>query len=207
MKKKQINILEIGVYCGQNTVNLGCFFSENKANIEITCIDPWDKVVPEDKNKSFFYHSFFEDLKNNRVERMFDNNIRFSGLQNVVKKEKLFSVDFFKKNKKKFDLIIVDGSHYFDNVNHDIRESIKILNDDGILILDDYELEASKISFDELSFYNKVDLAIYKNKLTYHPGVTHAVKMNFSFNLSSHNGLGVVIKKNNRFSNFFINDV
>lgn len=44
---------------------------------------------------------------------------------------------FFKQNKKKFDCIFIDGLHEFNQVLKDVKNSIKILNNDGIILLHD----------------------------------------------------------------------
>ena len=48
------------------------------------------------------------------------------------------SHDFFLKNKNKFEIIYVDGLHHADNAFEDCFESWKILNNEGVLIIDDY---------------------------------------------------------------------
>ena len=44
---------------------------------------------------------------------------------------------FFKKNKEKFDIIFIDGLHIYDQVKKDILNSIKCLNDGGIVLVHD----------------------------------------------------------------------
>ena len=47
------------------------------------------------------------------------------------------SDDFFTENKKTFDIIFIDGMHHYDFVYRDFINSLKILNDNGIIFLDD----------------------------------------------------------------------
>ena len=44
------------------------------------------------------------------------------------------SDDFFIKNSDKFDCIFIDGLHIYDQVKKDILNSIKVLNENGILL-------------------------------------------------------------------------
>ena len=44
---------------------------------------------------------------------------------------------FFSNNKKKFDVIFIDGLHSYDQCSKDCTNSIKFLNEDGIIILHD----------------------------------------------------------------------
>jgi glutaredoxin-related protein len=45
--------------------------------------------------------------------------------------------EFFEKNTDKFDLIFIDANHDFEYVKKDFENSLKILNPNGIIILDD----------------------------------------------------------------------
>ena len=47
------------------------------------------------------------------------------------------SDNFFRENQIKFDCIFIDGLHEYSQVKRDILNSIKILNEDGIIILHD----------------------------------------------------------------------
>ncbi len=47
------------------------------------------------------------------------------------------SNEFFAINKEKFDLIFVDGKHTYEQCKTDIEESLKILNDNGTIIVHD----------------------------------------------------------------------
>jgi len=47
------------------------------------------------------------------------------------------SDDFFLTNNKTFDLVFIDGLHMYDQVKRDILNSVKFLNDDGIILVHD----------------------------------------------------------------------
>lgn len=47
------------------------------------------------------------------------------------------SDQFFKKNKKKFDLIFIDGLHEFAQVKKDIENSLRCLTINGVIVLHD----------------------------------------------------------------------
>lgn len=55
------------------------------------------------------------------------------------------SDDFFNVNKETFDIIFIDGLHHSDYVYRDIINSIKILNDGGVIVVHDC------IPFDEVA--------------------------------------------------------
>ena len=47
------------------------------------------------------------------------------------------SDNFFKNNSDKFDIIFIDGLHEYDQVKRDMNNSIKFLNNDGVIYLHD----------------------------------------------------------------------
>ncbi len=114
------NILEIGSYEGRSAI----FFLEQFVNSKITCVDTWSGS-DEHSNKNFF-----------EVEKNFDKNL--SSYFKRLTKFKIDSKNFFITNKKKFDLIYVDGDHSCEQVDIDINRSWEILKKNGYLILDDY---------------------------------------------------------------------
>ena len=66
----------------------------------------------------------------------FDKNI--NPFLNRVIKNKKSSKKFFLKNKKKYNIIYIDGSHYYKDVFRDAINAKKFLDKDGIIIFDDY---------------------------------------------------------------------
>ena len=47
------------------------------------------------------------------------------------------SDEFFYENKKKFDIVFIDGLHIYDQVKRDILNSVNCLNDNGIILVHD----------------------------------------------------------------------
>ena len=47
------------------------------------------------------------------------------------------SDSFFKSNHKKFDIIFIDGLHHYNQVSKDITNSLKILNENGFILVHD----------------------------------------------------------------------
>ena len=112
--------LEIGSYEGRSAV----FIGEKFKNIEINCVDIFENNNQHgDINFSKIYNNFLLNIKK---------------LSNKVQVNKMTSDEFFKNNKKKFDLIYIDGSHYAQNVLRDFENSFSVLQDGGILICDDF---------------------------------------------------------------------
>ena len=47
------------------------------------------------------------------------------------------SEEFFKNNNENFDIIFIDGLHYYKQVINDIKNSLHILNNDGFILVHD----------------------------------------------------------------------
>jgi hypothetical protein len=50
---------------------------------------------------------------------------------------RLTSDEFFKYNTQRFDLIFIDGLHYYDQVSLDLKNSLRFLNDNGTILIHD----------------------------------------------------------------------
>jgi hypothetical protein len=50
---------------------------------------------------------------------------------------RMYSDEFFSENKETFDVIFIDGLHHYDQVSRDFNNSLKYLNENGIIILHD----------------------------------------------------------------------
>ena len=116
------NILEIGSYEGRSAL----FFLNNFKDSNIHCVDTWSGSDEHD------------DFDFDVIEKNFDSNTSAFQSNDRLKKFKMNSNEFFLSNSKKYDLIFVDGDHSSIQVEIDINNSWKILNNGGYLILDDY---------------------------------------------------------------------
>lgn len=199
-KNYTIEILEIGSFCGESTLIIGSYLQEKKINFKITCVDIWNGF-PLDHANSFYLNKFNENLKNGKVFNLFKYNLKKANLLKNIKFIKGDSNKVLKKLKRKFDFIFIDGSHSYNYVFNDIKNSMKLLNNNGILTGDDYEQsykESKHLNFKELikkdidSFYDNL------NSKNMHPGVTLAVFEHFG-NIKNFNGLFALELKNKKF--------
>ena len=124
-KLGQFNYLEIGVFEGNSSM----FVARKFKNSQIYCVDNW--VGTEEYSKTDF----------KIIENNFDFNIR--DFPNITK-IKNSSDNFFKENKKKFEVIYVDGYHYASQVYSDFKNAWKCLLPGGYIIFDDYIWQFSK---------------------------------------------------------------
>ncbi len=118
-KFNNFRYLEIGSFEG----NSAMFVAKNFPNSDIYCVDNWSGTEE------------YKNLKFSTVESNFDKNMfEFDN----YKKFKISSDDFFKNNTISFDVIYIDGYHKGSQVFKDFINSWKILNNNGVIIFDDY---------------------------------------------------------------------
>ena len=117
------NILEIGSYEGNSTI----FFLKYLKYSSITCVDSWsDFHTAGNKNR---------ELKFDIIKENFNKNIK--PYKNRTNIHHCLSKDFFIKNRSKYDLVYIDGSHTFEDVLNDGNNAVKLLNNNGLIIFDD----------------------------------------------------------------------
>jgi len=121
--KPDINALEIGSWEGCSSL----FLLKTLPNVKLTCVDLWQG---SQQLRDFGAHG--------TGESNFDLNL--SDYKDRLTKFKGTSFSYFSAHAdlNKFDLIYVDGSHYFDDVVIDAIKSFEQLKVGGIMIFDDY---------------------------------------------------------------------
>lgn len=136
LKDLHVKVLEIGSYEGLSAL----FFLNFLPRSSIVCIDPWDPVtiepavarlVPGDAEQYQF------------AEGRFDRNLR--PFAERITKIKAFSVSALTDlgvNRRRFDLIYIDGSHRRADAYRDCTLSWPLLDPGGIMLIDDYEFGA-----------------------------------------------------------------
>ena len=148
-KNNITQILEIGSWEGRSA----CFFLKYFKNSTLTCVDTWEGSTENFDNDN-------PDL--NKVETNFDKNM--FEFQNRVIKNKLTSKTFFSKNKKNFDLIYIDGSHFYDDVLNDAKNGLNALKKNSYMLFDDYDWNFYKQGKNPVNAINYF-LKLYKEKI------------------------------------------
>jgi predicted O-methyltransferase YrrM len=120
-----LQLLEIGSFEG----NSSTFLLDTFGHSILTCVDTWGGL---NKQEAVVYEKM-------RVEESFDlNTARY---RDRLIKFKGTSEAFFAQidvSKATYDLIYVDGSHYFDDVLIDAIRCFSMLKVGGLMIIDDY---------------------------------------------------------------------
>ena len=117
---KNFSYLEIGSWEG----NSALYILKNFKTKNVVCVDIWDLFNDKYKEEQ---SERFKNFKYNLEEF----NKKFSYFKNT-------SDEFFENNREKFDVIYIDGSHEAPQVYKDLSNSWNCLNNEGIIICDDY---------------------------------------------------------------------
>ena len=126
---KKINILEIGTHNG----NFSNFISKLYDESHITTIDL------DESDKKFIYSYGRENKKKlDDFLKLRNQNLNRKNI-NFIKLNSLNMKKYFKE--KKFDLIWIDGDHLNPQVTIDIINSLDLLNNDGIICIDDIVMD------------------------------------------------------------------
>lgn len=84
------------------------------------------------------FHTDVVDIFLNNKRKKFESNINKINLKNIDIHQTT-SHNFLVNNKKKYDLVFVDGAHGYLDVIVDLLYSFQYLNINGLLLIDDYD--------------------------------------------------------------------
>ena len=134
----QINnslILEIGTNKGDFSIVLLEKFKPKK----LVLVDPW--IAEKEKiYQSSWYGNV--DGGSQKIQDSYYQNVKKKFGQQINKKQveilRMKSSEAFKILKNKFDLIYIDGNHLYNYVLEDLENSLNIINNNGLIVLDDF---------------------------------------------------------------------
>ena len=137
LSNKDLHVLEIGIHKGDFSKQLAKQLKPKK----LILVDPWIAYDDDIYAKSWYGNSSksnqsIQDKYFLDIRKYFENEIKIR----TVEIHRKTSDNFFNKNQNMFDLIYIDGNHLFDFVKRDIINSLKFIKQDGIIVLDDYNI-------------------------------------------------------------------
>ena len=205
-----IKILEIGSWFGASTLSWAQGLEKYyDANGSIDCVDAWQPFFEIDNHKDQVYVKEMEQLlRDDVVFKIFLHNIKTIKSQININYHRTFSDEFFKENKeKKYNLIFIDADHSYDAVIKDIKNSIELIEEDGVVCGDDLNLQMNQVNTDHAKINRNKDFI--KDPLSgknFHPGVTIAVDEIFG-KVNSWGGYWAVQKKKDSWVNISLKNV
>ena len=176
-KVKPKNFLEIGVFHGVTSRNVcEILYLLHGNNFKFTGIDLFlndpksfeDEYIPKttfsNPLKSIYYRFIVKkdpySLQSvNKLLKKFKKNV------NIIKGN---SNEVLKKiNLNEIDYVFVDGGHKYETVKNDLENLTQIINNDGVILCDDYNLSYApgvKEAIDEYILKNKYNLKILNSR-------------------------------------------
>jgi predicted O-methyltransferase YrrM len=138
--REDLNIVEIGCYCGHSTLIINSCFQ----NATINCVDPW-KMYREE-GSTYDLDNQAEELK--QAEQIFDQNIKpFPN----IKKNKMFSIQFADSvDNDSLDLVYIDGDHSYSAVKQDIIAWMPKVKVGGVISGHDFSWETVRKALAEV---------------------------------------------------------
>jgi predicted O-methyltransferase YrrM len=155
---KVTKILEIGTYSGTSLINI----LERIPNSIGTAVDMWT---------NYGETQLLASIENNKIEQVFWDNVNAANMGDRINGFKGDSTDILMnmvKNNEKYDIIYIDGSHKCLDCYSDMVLSWNLLENNGMMIIDDYEWIPNKNN----TILNKPKEAVnffmkrYENKCT-----------------------------------------
>ena len=167
-------VLEIGTYFGEGTTKVFIDGLNNQASFFV--MDKWSEYISTtDKAKTRFYRimdgiSYFAATNTLRVIREAGKREDSPSITMIRRSaDDLFVAD------NSFDLVFIDGSHYYQDVRTDIEFALRILKPGGIICGDDLEILPSANLAAVAKQNLDQDYVPNPDGLEFHPGVALAV--------------------------------
>ena len=166
-KTKPKVFLEIGVFHGVTARNVcELLFSIHKNDFKYVGLDLFEKryendseVIPNTKFNNPLKKIYFQYFKRQDpysldavkdLLKKFKNNIHLiKGNSNQILKQ---------MDMSKIDFVFLDGGHHYDTVKNDLNNCTEVIQNDGIVLCDDYNLGSAlgvKKAIDEYVLTNK----------------------------------------------------
>lgn len=155
---QSLKMLHLGAYTGHGTKWMLERFSGFSVDVDV-----WDSKLVSDFENGLYKN---DGVNIDDIEAIYDQTV--AGLN--VRKFKGTTQDFFKQNNETFNFIYIDASHIKKDVEHDLRESFKALEKNGIIACDDYlyhlDKDPSLIPYEAVNAFidlHKDDIEIIAN--------------------------------------------
>jgi predicted O-methyltransferase YrrM len=175
---RPMNILEVGSWLGASALTWGHALAlHNGSRGRITCLDAWAPFIDHTVNEETHHKKMESAFVDGSAYDTFLNNVALipNGIDLAVLRG--LSGDILPTLPTAgFDVVYIDGDHSYPVVHDDIRCSMKLVADGGILCGDDLELQTHEVNAEIARQQPSLEhaFAVHLSR-SYHPGVTLAV--------------------------------
>lgn len=128
-RDEPLRVLEIGSWEGRSAI----FFLRYFPYCRLTCVDTF-QGSPEHALRDKWRDALPE------IESRFDQNVaEFTGRVEKLKKTSVKALNELRAEGRRFDLVLIDGSHHRADVHADAEGCWPLVAEGGMVIFDDYE--------------------------------------------------------------------
>jgi predicted O-methyltransferase YrrM len=176
--EKPIKVAEIGSWTGFSALTWAHAIDRfHPAGGEVLCIDQWLPYFSEVDKDQEGYREMNELAATGVAFDLFQHNISCGPSRIPIRYSRGNSAEVLKTfDESTFDLVYIDGTHYYEGVKADLLAAKRIVADGGLLAGDDLELKiGSQLSADEARAHLDRDYVQSASGNPYHPGVSLAV--------------------------------
>jgi predicted O-methyltransferase YrrM len=174
-----LRILEVGSWMGASVLTWAAAIDRFIAGEgEILSVDTWAPyLAADDINVDGAYHAMDRAAAIDLAYAVFRHNAACVPKKVRVDHLRGRSKDVLPMLRDRaFDIVYIDGSHYYPDVVTDLAEGRRLVAEGGLLCGDDLEQQLTEV--DEAYLRDNIDrdaVVDPKNRKPYHPGVTLAV--------------------------------
>lgn len=194
----QLAILEIGSYMGASLLTWGNAIERlHGGTATVVCVDPWGlgDTAPQ------YADEMAAALTSNQAYEIFLHNASLMPERVAVRHIRDLSENALPPLRDgTFDIVYIDGCHYFREALFDLLEGRRLVKDGGVLCGDDLELQARECDLENARRHAREDYIRDPGSGRYfHPGVTLAVHESFG-QVSSFSGFWAMRREGKAFA-------
>ncbi|MBL8687558.1 MAG: class I SAM-dependent methyltransferase [Rhodospirillaceae bacterium] len=198
---RPLRILEIGSWAGHSTLTWAEAIGKFERKGSILCVDPWGRYLAAgDVKGGGAYQAMDAATDLDLIYTLFLHNIGFA--------DPAARVDHIRGRfddvapylgDGQFDIVYIDGSHYYADVVHDIAQARRLVRDGGLICGDDLEHQLADVDPDFVKANIAKDYARDPKGRGMHPGVTLAVAEAFG-RVADYSGFWIMRREGERFA-------
>lgn len=173
----RLRVLEVGSFIGQSAVMWSERIAQHSEHGgQVVCVDPWKPFLSEEDvaTSGLLYQQTQRALEDGSAFEQFKKNRSLAAATvpiNFIRTTLSEMVDSSVVWAEPFDIVYIDGSHYYPDVKKDLSLAKCAVKIGGILCGDDLEVQFDTVNQEECRRVAEKQ----RDFIGYHPGVTLAV--------------------------------
>jgi predicted O-methyltransferase YrrM len=191
-----VRIREIGSWAGHSALTWAEAVGKFERRASLLCVDPWGRYIAEaDLAPGSAYRAMDKAVDLDLIYGLFLHNIGCADRSTRIDHMRGRFADLAPYlGDRQFDIVYIDGSHYYADVAADIAQARRLVRDGGFICGDDLEFQLNQVS----EAFVRDNIARDHKGRGLHPGVTLAVAEAFG-EVANYSGFWIVRKTGDGF--------